>query len=104
MKSTDRQRILECSVRKKRIRSDSLKRLGLKHKNFNLQVTTTFKANVKGSGFPSNQDLESEILAYVGREDLVQINLFSPYSVFLRSRNFNSKLILSDEKNHLSKN
>ena len=61
--STDRHRILECSVCKKRMRSDSLKRHGLKkHKNFNFQVTTIVKANVKDSGNPSAQDLESEIL------------------------------------------
>ena len=46
------------------MRSDSLKRHGLKkHKNFNFQVTTIVKANVKDSGNPSVQDLESEILA-----------------------------------------
>ena len=64
--STDRHRILECSVCKKRMRSDSysLKRHGLKkHKNFNFQVTTIVRTNVKGSGNPSNQDLESEIVA-----------------------------------------
>ena len=62
--STDRHRILECSVCKKRMRSDSLKKHGLKkHKNFNFQVTTIVKANVKDSGNPSVQDLESEILA-----------------------------------------
>ena len=62
--STDRHRILECSVCKKRMRSDSLKRHRLKkHKNFNFQVTTIVKANVKDSGNPSVQDLESEILA-----------------------------------------
>ena len=64
MKSTDRLRILECSVCKKRMRSDDLKRYELKkHKNFNFQVTTIVKANVKDSGNPSVQDLESEILA-----------------------------------------
>ena len=39
MKSTDRHRILECSVCKKRMRSDSLKGHGLKkNKNVNFQV------------------------------------------------------------------
>ena len=62
--STDRHRILECSVCKKRMRSDSLKRHALKkHKDFNYQVTTIVKATVKGEGNPSDQDLESEILA-----------------------------------------
>ena len=46
------------------MRSDNLKRHKLKkHKNFNFQVTTIVKANVKDSGNPSVQDLESEILA-----------------------------------------
>ena len=53
--------ILECSVCK--WGSDSLKIHKLKHKNFNFQVTTIVKANVKDSGNPSVQDLESEILA-----------------------------------------
>ena len=54
MKSTDRLRILECSVCKKRMRSDGLKRYELKkHKNFNFQVTTIVKANVKDSGWKS---------------------------------------------------
>ena len=62
--STDRHRILECPVCKKSMRSDSLKRHKFnKHKNFNFQVTTIVKANVKDSGNPSVQDLESEILA-----------------------------------------
>ena len=62
--STDRHRILECFVCKKRMRSDSFKRHRLKkHKNFNFQVTTIFKTYVKGSGNPSDQNLESEILA-----------------------------------------
>ena len=62
--STDRHRILECPVCKKSMRSDNLKRLKFKkHKNFNFQVTTVVKANVKDNGIPSNQDLESEILA-----------------------------------------
>ena len=62
MKSTDRHRILECSVCKRRMRSDCLKRRGLKKdKNFNFQVTTIVKANVKDSEIPSYQDLESGI-------------------------------------------
>ena len=62
--STDRHRILECPVCKKSMRSDNLKRHKFnKHKNFNFQVTTIVKANVKDSGNPSVQDLESEILA-----------------------------------------
>ena len=62
--STDRHRILESPVCKKSMRSDSLKRHKFnKHKNFNFQVTTIVKANVKDSGNPSVQDLESEILA-----------------------------------------
>ena len=62
--STDRHRILECSVCKKRMRSDSLKRQGLKkHKHFNFQVTTIVRANVKDSLNPSDHDLGSEILA-----------------------------------------
>ena len=62
--STDRHRILECSVCKKRMRSDSLKRHALKkHKDFNFQVTAIVKATVKGDGNPFDQDLESEILA-----------------------------------------
>ena len=61
--STVRHIILECSVCKKRMRSDSLKRHELKkHKNFNFQVTTIVKANVKNSGIPSYQDLESEFV------------------------------------------
>ena len=63
MKSPDQHRILECSICKKRVRSDSLKSYGLKkHKNFNFQVTTILNSNVIDSGIPSNQDLESEIL------------------------------------------
>ena len=46
------------------MRSDTLKRHKFKkHRNFNFQVTTVVKANVKDIGIPSNQDLESEILA-----------------------------------------
>ena len=64
MKSVDRHRTLECPVCKRTMRSDSLKRHKLtKHKNFNFQVTTIIKAHVKNGGIPSNQDLESEILA-----------------------------------------
>ena len=62
--STDRHRILECSVCKKSMRSDNLKRHKFKkHKNFSFQVTTIVKANVKYSGNPSIQILEFEILA-----------------------------------------
>ena len=40
MKSTDRHRIFECSVCKKRMRSDSLKRHELKkQKNYNFRTT-----------------------------------------------------------------
>ena len=64
MPSVNRNITLECPVCKKSMRSDNLKRHKLKkHKNFNFQVTTIVKANVKDSGNPSVQDLESEILA-----------------------------------------
>ena len=67
MKSTDRHRILECSVCKKRMRSDGLRRYELKkHKNSNFQVITI--VNVKDSGIPSYQYLESEILSNVMRK------------------------------------
>ena len=60
MPSVNRNITLECPVCKKSMRSDNLKRHKLKkHKNFNFQVTTIVKANVKGSGNPSDQDLES---------------------------------------------
>ena len=64
MPSVNRNITLECPVCKKSMRSDNLKRHKLKkHKNFNFQMTTIVKANVEGSGNPSDQDLESEILA-----------------------------------------
>ena len=64
MPSANRNITLECPVCKQTMRSDNLKRHKLKkHKNFNFQVTTIVKANVEDNGIPSNQDLESEILA-----------------------------------------
>ena len=64
MPSVNRNITLECPVCKKSMRSDNLKRHKFKkHKNFNFQVTTVVEANVEYSGIPSNQDLESEILA-----------------------------------------
>ena len=66
MKSADRHRIWECSVCKKRMRSDSLKRHGLrKNKNVNFQVTKVVRGYLKDkdSQPSSNEDLESEIVA-----------------------------------------
>ena len=66
MTSKNRNITLECSICKKKMRSDTLKRHWLtKHKNFDFKVTTVVKGFLreKDSGNPSVQDLESEILA-----------------------------------------
>ena len=66
MTSKNRNITLECSICKKKMRSDHLKRHCLtKHKNFDFKVTTVVKGFLreKDSGNPSVQDLESEILA-----------------------------------------
>ena len=66
MTSKNRNITLECSICKKKMRSDTLKRHWLtKHKNFDFKVTTVVRGFLreKDSGNPSVQDLESEILA-----------------------------------------
>ena len=66
MASVNRNITLECSICKKKMRSDNLKRHWLvKHKNFEFKVTTIVTGFLKDKDRkPSlNEDLESEILA-----------------------------------------
>ena len=66
MASLNRNITLECSICKKKMRSDHLKRHCIaKHKNFDFKVTAVVRGFLreKDSGNPSVQDLESEILA-----------------------------------------
>ena len=66
MASLNRNITLECSICKKKMRSDHLKRHCIaKHKNFDFKVTTIVRGFLKNedSKPSSNQDLESEILA-----------------------------------------
>ena len=66
MASKNRNITLECSICKKKTRSNTLKRHWLtKHKNFDFEVTTVVRGFLKEKdGKPSsNEDLESEILA-----------------------------------------